>query len=251
MKTKQIAVLVISLTLGASVNGPLIDGAIASENEAKTVISGLNGPMGVWVTSDGYVWVVDTGVGGDEKVELINPGTGQMSEYSFGESSQIIRLDPEGGQVKVASLPSLFVGPGEGAGGARLVVLDGTVFATVGAFSEDPPLLMASVVRIDDGQAVQFANIWEFESTRNPDGLVLESNPYALTVGPDRNLWMTDAAGNSLMKIDPETGQMELVAVFDGVASPIPHPNRGEALETDPVPTGVAFDGEGNAYVSF
>ncbi|MFQ5856042.1 MAG: ScyD/ScyE family protein, partial [Anaerolineae bacterium] len=69
--------------------------------------------------------------------------------------------------------------------------------------------------------------------------------------GPDGNLWVADAAGNDLLKIDPTTGEIELVAVFDGVPGPFPNPNRGGAMESDPVPTGVAFDEEGNLYVSF
>ena len=251
MKSIQIAALFIVLVLGALAEESLTVKAVASEEEATTVISGLNGPMGVLVTDDGDVWVIDMGVGGDDKVMLPNPLTGQMLDYRFGESAQIVHLDPDGRQTKVASLPSLFVAPGDGVGGGRLAVIDGTVYATVGGFSEEPLPSMASVVRIDDGHAVQLASAWAFESTRNPDGLILESNPYGLTIGPDGYLWMTDAAGNSLIKINPHTGEMELVAVFDGVPSPIPHPNRGGAMETDPVPTAVAFDDEGNAYVSF
>ncbi len=250
MKSLQISALFIVLALGARANESDTFEAIALEEAATTVISGLNGPMGVLVTDDGHVWVIDLGVGGDDKVMLPNPLTGQMLAYGVGESAQIVHLGPDGRQTKVASLPSLYVAPGDGVGGGRLVVLDGTVYATVGAFTEDPPPSMASVVRIDHGRAVQLASAWAFESARNPDELVLESNPYGLAIGPDGDLWMTDAAGNSLIRIDPHTGDMELVAVFDGVPSPIPHPNRGGAMETDPVPTGVAFDDKGNAYVS-
>jgi sugar lactone lactonase YvrE len=251
MKSKRISALVIVLTLGTLAIESLTVEATASEKAATTVISGLNGPMGVLVTADGRVWVIDTGIGGDEKVMLPHALTGQMVGYSVGESAQIVRLDRDGRQTRIASLPSWYLEPGIGnAGGARLAVLDGTVYATIGGFSEDLLPSMASVVRIDGGRAVQFASAGEFESTTNSDGLTLESNPFALSAGPDGNLWMIDAAGNTLIKVDPRTGQMALVAVFDGVPSPIPHPNRGGVMETDPVPTGVAFDDEGNAYVS-
>jgi len=251
MKSMQISALLFVLVLGALAEETLTVEVLAAEEAATTMISGLNGPMGVLVTDDGDVWVIDMGVGGDDKVILRDPTTAQMTDYDFGESAQIVHLDPDGRRTKVVNLPSWYAGPGQAAGGARLAMLDGTVYATVGGFSKDPAPSMASVVRIEDGRAVQLVSAWAFESTRNPDGLILESNPYGLTVGPDGDLWMTDAAGNSLIKIDPHTGEMELVAVFDGVPSPIPHPNRGGAMETDPVPTGVAFDDEGNAYVSF
>jgi hypothetical protein len=54
-----------------------------------------------------------------------------------------------------------------------------------------------------------------------------------------------------LLKVDPASGEVTVVAAFDGLPSPLPNPNRGGAMEADPVPTGVTFDSEGNAYVSF
>ncbi|MEN8374753.1 MAG: ScyD/ScyE family protein [Gemmatimonadota bacterium] len=239
--------IVLALALAAM---PLDVDAVAAQEAATTVMGELNGPMGVFVTSDGSVWVIDTGVGGDEVLTIPNPGTGVVGDYGFGESSRILRLAPDGEHTEVARLPSLYLAPGDGAGGSRVAVLDGTVYATVGAYSVDPPPGMASVVRIDDGRAIQLVNIWDFESSNNPDGLLPGSNPYGLAVGPDGDLWMTDAAGNALYRIDPATGETEVVAVFEGVPSPIPHADRGGVMETDPVPTGVTFDEEGNAYVS-
>lgn len=79
---------------------------------------------------------------------------------------------------------------------------------------------------------------------------MLDSNPYGLTAGPDGKLWVTDAGANTLLKVDPASGEIELVAVFDGLPGPFPNPARGDAMEVDPVPTAVAFDGAGNVYVS-
>jgi hypothetical protein len=131
-------------------------------------------------------------------------------------------------------------------------MLNETLYATVGGFGvdTDPMPGMATVVRIEDGQVSEVADMWDIESSQNPGGFTLESNPYGLAAGPDGNLWVADAAGNDLLKVDPSTGQVEVVAVFDGVTSPIPNPNRGDALESDPVPTGLAFDEDGELYVS-
>jgi hypothetical protein len=41
------------------------------------------------------------------------------------------------------------------------------------------------------------------------------------------------------------------VAVFDGVAGPFPNEARGDAMESDPVPTAVVLGEDGAAYVSF
>ena len=53
-----------------------------------------------------------------------------------------------------------------------------------------------------------------------------------------------------LLKVDPSDGTVTLVATFAGLPSPLPNPARDNAMETDPVPTGIAFDDEGTAYVS-
>lgn len=92
--------------------------------------------------------------------------------------------------------------------------------------------------------------MWNIERDENPDGLLRESNPFGLAVGPHGKFWVTDAAANTLLKVDPASGALEVAAVFDGLASPIPGLNRGGARETDAVPTAVAFDDQGNAYVS-
>ena len=249
MRKQAIAMtgLALGLTLAMA---PFGVGVASAQQEGTTVGTGLNGPMGVLVNSDGSVWVVETGVGGETELELSNPVTGAKSTFAFGETARLIQIRPDGDQIEVATLPSLYLRPGEGAGGARLAILDGTLFATVGAFSDDPVPMMAAVVRIEDGRVTEVASTWDFENSRNPDGFLLASNPFGLAAGPDGNLWVADAAGNDLLKINPATGQVDVVAVFGGVPSPIPNPNRGDAMESDPVPTGVTFDDDGNVYVS-
>ncbi|NJN84965.1 MAG: SnoaL-like domain-containing protein, partial [Caldilineaceae bacterium] len=41
--------------------------------EIITVAEGLNGPMGVLVDPDGNVWVIDSGIGGDQPLAALNP----------------------------------------------------------------------------------------------------------------------------------------------------------------------------------
>jgi sugar lactone lactonase YvrE len=249
MKKKAIAGsrTVLALALAVFAFGVAV---VSAQEMSTTVATGLNGPMGVLVTSDGSVWVIDTGVGGDREVEFPSPLSGELTVYKYGQTARIIRIDAEGTQAEVAILPSVYTSPGDGAGGSRLAMLNGTLYATIGALSGDGPPEMGAVVRIEAGRVTEVVNVWDFESDQNPDGFRLESNPYGLAAGPDGNLWVADAAGNDLLKIDPDTGQIEVVAVFDGVPSPIPNPGRGDAMESDPVPTGVTFDEDGNVYVS-
>lgn len=254
MRKKAIALVSMPLALALAV-APFNVGVVSGQQAGAVVASGLNGPMGVLVTSDGSVWVIDTGVGGDKELELLAPSSGALTAATYGETARIVRIAPDRSVTEVATLPSVWMGPGDSFGGARLAMLNGTLYATSGARSTEwetiPVSKMATVVKIDHGQATVLTDLWSLESAKNPDGFTpLESNPYGLAAGPDGNLWVTDAAGNDLVRIDPTTGRAEVVAVFEPLPSPIPNPNRGDEMVSDPVPTGVTFDDDGNIYVS-
>jgi sugar lactone lactonase YvrE len=216
---------------------------------------GFNAPQGVLVAPDGSVWVIDSGLGGDTEVPVVDPETGEDATATFGETARVVRIDPDGTQTVAATLPSLFSGE-EALGGARLALMDGAVYATsggwLGGLGPVPSPAMAAVVKIEEGAATPVASGWDLEEAQNPDGFILEAHPYDITAGPDGMLWVADAGANDLWKLDPMSGEVQLVTVFsEGVPGPFPNPNRGGAMESDPVPTGIAFDGSGNAYVSF
>ena len=61
---------------------------------------------------------------------------------------------------------------------------------------------------------------------------------------------MADSGANTVLTVDPGSGQVELVATLAGIPSPLPNPARGDAMESDPVPTAVAFGQDGSIYVS-
>ena len=88
------------------------------------------------------------------------------------------------------------------------------------------------------------------ELVKDPDGAQRHSHPYGLATGPDGKLWVADAGGNRLLRVSPGAGIVEWIAAFDAMPGVFPNPNRGGEMLTDAVPTGVAFDDEGNAYVS-
>jgi hypothetical protein len=225
-----------------------------SAQEGTTVASGYNGPMGVLVAPDGAIWVIDSGVGGENKATMTNPETGEATEVTFGDTARVIKVAADGTQTVAATLPSFLLGQ-EASGGSRLALLNGVLYATSGVWAgasepDGPAPKIAAVVKIADGQASEAAQTWPLEKEQNPDGFVLESHPYDLAAGPDGLLYVSDAGANTLLKVDPASGNVSLVAVFPGVPGPMPNPNRGGANESDPVPTGVDFK-DGTIYVSY
>ena len=157
--------------------------------QSKSFASGLNGPMGVLVDDHGVVWVVDSGVGGDDEMAFPDPMSGAMSTVKYGETSRILRFDGDGNQTEVATLPSIATGTGETLGGGRLAMIDGAVYVTSGTWrieaGETPSTHMSSIVKIVDGEAHELVNTFDIERTENPDGFVIDSNPFGMIAGPD------------------------------------------------------------------
>jgi len=228
---------------------------VASAADGGTVIAtGFNSPQGILVAPDGSIWVIDSGVGGDKEITIKNPDTGQDVKASFGDTARVVQIGPDGKQTVAAVLPS-FATPEEASGGNRLALLNGVLYATSGGWTEadlgpTAPPNVGAVVKIEGGKATEVAQPWKFEQEKNPAGFVKDSHPYGLAAGPDGNLWVADAGANDLLKVNPSTGQVDLVAVFPGIPGPMPNPERGGAKESDPVPTEVTFSKDGTIYVS-
>jgi sugar lactone lactonase YvrE len=249
MRKRRIGVTGLLLTLALLAFG----GAAGAQSEGTTVAGGFNSPQGVLVAPDGSVWVTEGGMGGEQEITMSNPETGEDMTITIGETARVVQVAADGTQIVAATLPSMTFGQ-EVVGAGRLALLDGTLYASSAEWIEtagpERMPLMGVIASIADGQATEFADTWAFEVTNNPEPFMLHSHPYGLAVGPDDMLWVADAGGNDLLKIDPASGAVELVTVFAGVPSPLPNAVRDGAMESDPVPTSVAFDAEGNAYVS-
>lgn len=232
------------------------EATVAAPLEASSgavVAGGFNGPMGLMVDDAGNVWVVDSGVGGEGTMIFPSISDGTPTEMGFGNTARLVRVSPDGTATDMAFFPSTAYPEGpEGAN--RVAMLNGTVYVTSGAWTDgmqvDRVPFMAAVSRYENGAMTEIATTWELERTQNPAGALVESHTYGLAAGPDGMLWVADAAGNDLLRVDPAAGSVELVAVFDAMPGPIPNPNRGGAKEIEPVPTSVAFGNDGAVFVS-
>ncbi|HVG97578.1 MAG TPA: ScyD/ScyE family protein, partial [Chloroflexota bacterium] len=181
-----------------------------------------------------------------------------------GTSGQVTRIAPGGARSIVASgLPSYALSPAEITGPAGIAYANGAIWLAVGGAGPATPALQAlpnenSVVRINpqNGAVTRVADIGANERANNPDGLGVDSNLYGLALATDGNLYVADAGGNALYRVNPNGGAPSVVTVFPGITlppgAPFPpggNPVRGGRAELDPVPTGVAANPAGGVYV--
>jgi len=224
----------------------------AEPGTQSVVAEGLNTPLGVAVDAEGNVYASDSGTGGDEVIATVPDEGGEEIEITLGDTARIVKVNPEGEETVVASLPSIGFG-GMGASGVnQLSFIDGALYATSGEWdgtlAEERPTGVAAVVKIEeDGTFTEVANTWELERDTNPDeGPDTYTHPYDLVTGPDGTIYIADAGANALLQLDPTTGELSVLTAFDL----LPIPNEQGEIGAEYVPTGVALGADGNLYVS-
>jgi hypothetical protein len=240
---------------------------------ATVVAQGLLNPRYIAFADDGTLYVSEAGSGGDEPIFSPMVATPEASDGTpaaqsplgtRGLTGQVSAVAPDG-TVKVVAqgLPSYNVeGP---VGPAGIVFANGKIWLVIGGAGPLTPALNllpneSSVLSIDpaDGSVTQVANIAQFQIDNNPQASVphpVDSNPYGIAMGSDGKLLVADAGGNTLLSVDPATGDISLVALIPGVPYPDAmkdapgNDERGGAKELDPVPTGVAVASDGTTYL--
>ncbi|GGR36620.1 ScyD/ScyE family protein [Deinococcus ruber] len=211
----------------------------------------LNSPQGVFLSSDGALYITDSGTGGPDTYTVPGgPDGGGPTTAHTGMTAAVIRVSPSGQRSTVALVPSEREGT-DTSGASRLTELGGQMYVSSGHWiagaSIQQPAHVGTLVRLG-ATLTDVGNLWAYESTNDPDKQGADSHPYALAAGPDGQLWVADAGGNDLLRVDPATGTVSLVTVFDPVANVNPPANTPPVSQA--VPTGIAFLNDGSAYVS-
>ena len=202
------------------------------------------------MAADGGVYVAEAGLGGDESFQ----GPPAFGTSSRGPNGKIIKVAPDGTKTDVATgLPSIALGGFEVVGLARLIEAQGALWAVTGfvheVVTQQPN--ESAVLRIDPGTGTVtlVADIGAYERANDPDGFGVESDLNGLALGKDGMLYVADAGGNTLYRVNPTTGAISLVTVFAGLPGQGENPARGGRSELDPVPTSVAVGADGTVYV--
>ena len=230
---------------GAVVCTAAMVGGTHAEPIVTVVMSGLDNPRGLAFGPEGALYVAEAGRGGDGPCFF-----NSASEFRcYGPTGAITRLW-HGDQVRVVTgLPSHAPPGGAFAGGVNDISFQGVggMFVAMG-LGNDPQLVRPSLgtagnvlgtllqVNAAGGWRV-LADIAAYEAAVDPNGGLIDSNPYGVLAEAGSRL-VVDAGANALFRVAAD-GTITTMAAFPS------RPTRS----TDSVPTSVAVGPDGAYYV--
>jgi hypothetical protein len=225
-------------------------GAVATP-PFQTVMTGLNNPRGLAWGPEGALYVAEAGSGGTMPCFSTPRGpafaglTGAVSRLWHGAQERIATGLPSYTENAPSGVAA--TGPHDiallGRGNARVSIglgNDPALRSTCGALG---PMFGRLAQVPASGNWRLEADIAAYElDAPNPDGGIIESNPYGLLAAPGATI-ATDAGGNDLLRVAAD-GSISTLAVFPSRSTIPPH-----VPFTDSVPTSVAVGPDGAYYV--
>lgn len=240
MGRRSVAVLAAA---GLAVTGVVAGAPAASAAPGSVVVArGLDNPRQLaWDERSGALVVAQAGRGGSSCSEEGCAGaTGKVSRIADPATARLARPT-----TLLRGLLSMSAPDGSFAVGADGADVRGrNLFTIVTVGAPDLPSFPGTeqagwLLRSRYGKTARLADIAAYETRRNPDGKQVESNPYAtLALSGSRTVLVADAAGNSVIRVNPRTGRRTVFHEWT--------PRKGRA---EFVPTALAEDSRGNVYV--
>ena len=203
--------------------------------DVTVVADNLNNPRQVTV-NDGDVYVAEAGTGGDQCF-----GSGD-AQACVGLTGSVTKVDRHGAERVQTGLLSVASPEGDVVGLDSLAFRHDRMYGVVTGTCAVPPDAPAQltdqlgkVLKLEGG--TQFETVGDpgaFECANDPDGQGPDTDPYGIAVRHD-TIYVADAAGNDLVKVDKHTGDVSLAAVISN--------------NSQPVPTSLAWGPDGNLYI--
>lgn len=225
--------------------------ASAGAATVTPVMTGLDNPRGLAFGPEGGLYVTETGRGGTGPPCRVNRGL----VTCYGPTGAISRLWHGVQERWVTGLPSMATPSGiEAEAGPEDISFHGRgAYVTMGLpgtpavrASLSPALALSGrLLKIaPSGRIKQIADPVSYEAANNPDGGLIDSNPYGVLALPGRQI-VTDAGGNSVLEVRAN-GTVSTLAAYGARPNPLPFgPPFVESVET-----AVAEGPDGALYVS-
>ena len=216
------------------------------------VMTGLDNPRGLAFGPEGALYVAEAGRGGSGPPCAVQRGQVQC----YGATGAISRLWHGVQERWVTGLPSIaHAGGGEAEGGPQDIEFQGRggAFVAMGltrgpaarALLEPELALSGLLVKLSaSGELKEIADLAAYEGAVNPDGRLIDSNPFRVVALPGRQI-VVDAGANAVLEVDA-AGGVSTLAAFGIRANPLP---VGPPI-VESVPTAAAIGPDGSIYVS-
>ena len=231
--------------------------ANAAGYQIDTVMTGLVTPRGLAFAPDGALYVTEAGSGGNP---LSSPSVISNGASAFmGYTGAISKLTGSVQTRVLTGLPSLAPAGGAEASGLNDIAFDagGQAYGLFGLGSTPAQRdnlgglnawMFGTVTKLSldgTGKAAPIADISSYEGTNNPDGGIIDTNPYGMARHGD-NFIVADAGGNSFLQAT-STGAVTLLDMLPPEPNPS-FPSFGPPMYQS-VPTSVAIGPDGNFYI--
>jgi hypothetical protein len=209
---------------------------------AVVVAEGLWNPSDLAFGPDGTLYIAESGVaGGGGPEEGAPPATPGAQGPAPLVAPQVSQVAPDG-TVSVLTTE---------AGGIGIAVYDGEVYVSAGGTSVGMGLApypgenTINAISIETGEVRLVAELGTFEAENNPDGTDVNPNLYGLDISDAGEIYVADAGGNTIYKVDAASGEFELFAVVPDLTALTGAEIDAEMGPRQPVPTTVVIDDGG------
>lgn len=222
---------------------------------ATVVGQGLWNPGDIVLGPDGTIYIAEGGImaGGTDEGAAATPGADGSPVAAAPPivAPRVSLIAPDGTQAVLTTT----------AGGVGIGYFDETLYVSLGGGSVGSGLTplpienTISAIAIPSGDTHLLASIGPYEEANNPDGTDVNPNLYGLGIDADGTIYVADAGGNTIYKVDRDTGDFSVFAVVPNLtdltgATPTAEEEAQQPGPRQPVPTSVSIAPNGTITVT-